>query len=126
MLVLDLEPEARAHLARALAGHRRWCATNGYAWPTDLERIRVALSGQERTQVDPPADGVDDADVVPTPVLTYAHAAAYLDGVSERTVRRLVEQGELPYIDLGRTRRIHRRDLDDLLERRRRQGGRDG
>jgi len=44
--------------------------------------------------------------------------AAALLGVSDRTVYRLVERGDLPTITLGRSiRRIPRRAIDELLER---------
>lgn len=103
---------ARRHLVRALEDHRCWCRGNGVRFPADLEQLAalVASDGQERPT--PPGAGglVDTAPVAIA--LTYEDAAAVLS-VSERTIRRLVEEGRLRAITIGgpRTRRIHRDDL---------------
>lgn len=121
MIVADLDPEARAHLARALAGHRRWCQVNGYAWPPDLERLALAVrSGLERTNSDV-GDEVDHDPIVPL-AYTFAHAGELLDGLSEKTIKRLADRGELPVVEIGRSRRIARADLEAFLDRQRREG----
>ena len=127
MIVINLDVTTRAHLARALATHRQWCRVNGYAWPAaldDLGRL-VARNGQEWPAVDHHDPPPDDVPMVPAPAAyTYAHAGEYLDGVSERTVRRLVAEGELPCVEVGGLRRIARADLEAFLDRQRREGNR--
>lgn len=51
-------------------------------------------------------------------LLTEDQVAEYLV-VSPRTVRRLVDQGELTYIKVGKGRRIHPKDLERFVERQR-------
>ena len=47
--------------------------------------------------------------------ITIAEAADLLT-VSERTIRLLVDQGDLPVIKIGRAKRIAIKDLEQLLE----------
>ena len=42
--------------------------------------------------------------------------AAELVSVSEKTIRRLVDQGELPVVKIGRAKRIAVKDLEQMLE----------
>lgn len=49
-------------------------------------------------------------------------AAGYL-GVVQRTIYKLVDQGDIPAFKIGRVIRIRRSDLDDFLERSRVQPG---
>lgn len=51
-------------------------------------------------------------------LLTEDQVAEYLV-VSPRTVRRLVDQGELTCIKVGKGRRIHPEDLETFVERQR-------
>ena len=46
---------------------------------------------------------------------TFKEAADLLS-VSERTIRRLVNQGDLPIVKIGRAKRIAIKDLEQLLE----------
>jgi excisionase family DNA binding protein len=50
------------------------------------------------------------------PLRTVQGAAERLS-VSTRTVRRLIDAGELPVIWIGRSTRIDENDLDALIER---------
>ena len=43
--------------------------------------------------------------------------AAKLLGLSRATVYNLMDKGDLPYVKLGRSRRIRRTDLEEALER---------
>ncbi len=51
-------------------------------------------------------------------LLSYAESAELL-GLSERTVRELVYDGELEAVHFGRARRIPRQALEALIEKRR-------
>ena len=42
--------------------------------------------------------------------------AAELVSVSEKTIRRLVDQGDLPVVKIGRAKRIAVKDLEQMLE----------
>jgi excisionase family DNA binding protein len=110
---VELDAPALRHLARALEEHRGWCRAAGLGFPAQLEEFArfVARNGQERTNLPDDSPTVDTPPMAPI-ALTYREAGALLS-VGERTIRRLVEQGELPAITVGgpRTRRIRREDL---------------
>lgn len=53
----------------------------------------------------------------PVPLLTVSDAA-FLLAVSVKTIRRLIERGELPSVRIGRAIRIRPVDLQALIERR--------
>ena len=50
--------------------------------------------------------------------ITFTEAADLLT-VSERTIRLLVDQGDLPVIKIGRAKRIAIKDLEQLVENKR-------
>jgi excisionase family DNA binding protein len=49
-------------------------------------------------------------------LLDYRHAGEWLD-LSDRTVRRLVHDGELPAVKIGGATRIRRVDLEAYVEK---------
>lgn len=49
-------------------------------------------------------------------VLTLGEAAAFLR-LHPETVRRLLQRGSLPGVKVGRTWRIHRKDLEEFVRR---------
>jgi excisionase family DNA binding protein len=115
--VLVLDARSHAHLLAALQEHRARLARTYRTLPRPLEDLLLSLqlpaaasSGQARTDVDlalndPHADAV---------LVDLATAARFL-AVSERAVRRLVADGDLPSVLIGRSRRIHRDDIDAYL-----------
>ncbi len=109
-LVVSLDPDAARHLARALEANRRWCTTNGHRLPPALADLALlATAGQDRTNGRAGDDFAHDASMTPL-LLTYAEAAERLR-VSERTVRRLVDAGDLPSVVVGTRPRVHSDDL---------------
>lgn len=58
------------------------------------------------------------------PMFSIASLAAYL-AVSDRHVRELLRQGEIPSYKIGGARRIARSDVESWLQTRR-EGGQDG
>ena len=76
-----------------------------------LRRPRAASSGQPGTG----CGGLADAEPVQPDALDYRTAADRLS-VSDRTVRRLVKQGDLPAVDIGGCRRIRSSDLTAFLD----------
>ncbi|HVT76981.1 MAG TPA: helix-turn-helix domain-containing protein [Acidimicrobiales bacterium] len=113
---LFLDDLSLRHLAKALDQHALWCRTNAIPFPRGLETLRTAANhGQHERVVDDPGATLDTAK--PMVLLDYDHAAAALC-VSERTVRRLVKEGELPAVTVGKQqRRIHRDDLEAYATR---------
>ncbi len=80
-----------------------------------LTALCSASTGQHRPKVAAEVDPGEGA-VVPLAV-SFADAARSLD-VSERTVRRLVEKGELKAVTIGgRSRRVPVGELSDYLRR---------
>lgn len=77
----------------------------------DVSRPDPNACNRQRPHSDPPA--------APGPVaallLTYEQAAELLQ-LGARTVRRLVERGELPAVRHGRAVRIDRRDLFSWID----------
>jgi len=57
-----------------------------------------------------PAPRIDTA----APLLRGSDVAALL-GISERTLRRLIRAGEIPFVQLGRSVRFRRIDVDHYL-----------
>ncbi len=55
-------------------------------------------------------------------LLSIPQAAAYL-GTGERFVRRIVGRRDVAVVKVGKHVRIHRGDLDDYIERNRREAG---
>ena len=119
LLAIGLDSAGRAHLARALDEHRRWCRANGRTMPATLVQLAALLTttapnGQARTTQR------DEDDLPDTEPMTLAYTfseAGDLLGISERTVRRLVAAGELQSITVGSLPRIHREDLSDYAQR---------
>lgn len=92
--------------------------------PAALSDLAVlASAGLERTCEEVGPGPVEDALMTPL-LLTFPETAARLR-LSERTVRRLVDGGELPAVEVAGRRRIHVTDLEDYAEalRRRRAVG---
>ena len=113
MLFLELDEASRAHLARAVDDHRRWCRVNGFDVPAPLHQLSVTLAardGQARPQVAEPLPLAESGPVA----LTYAAAAALLS-VSPRTIRRIVGAGQLPTIDIAGCKRITRTAIEQYL-----------
>ena len=113
-MFLMLDDHTRAHLARAIDTHRRWCRVNAMAVPPLLHQMSVALaaSGVQSRPADAPPLPTSDHRVM---ALTYDDAAAVLS-VSPRSIRRLVAVGELPVISIGGCKRISRDALADYLK----------
>ena len=59
--------------------------------------------------------GASDGQVVRTQFLTVAEVAALMR-VSKMTVYRLVHNGELPAVRVGRSFRVHAKAVHDMLE----------
>jgi excisionase family DNA binding protein len=103
----------RAHLLRALTEHSRWCRSNAIPIPVELSGLFDALeasSGQELPEVDRDLRPVDDPGVMNL-LCDYVAAGRAL-GLSGRQVRRLVADGKLHAVRIGRLRRIRRSDLE--------------
>lgn len=103
----------RDHLVRALALYGRQCRADGVQMPAELrdllDSLHAARDGQERP-MRAPADLVADTADMPPLMLTYEGAAKALR-VSDRTVRRLVANGQLAAVSVGGARRIRPSDL---------------
>jgi excisionase family DNA binding protein len=92
--------EALSFIAAELGDLRRRYRRDGQHWPPVLESLRLlASSGQGRP--------IFDGDIL---AMNYESAGRLL-GVSERTVRRLVANGELPRVEIGGCSRV---TVDDL------------
>jgi len=102
-----------AHLARALEQHRRWARDNGETVPAELGvLLRIVSGGQERTTSLPGSDAADDAGV---PIAHDYDEAGRLLKCSARTIRRLVDAGQLRSITVGSAPRIPRSELERFV-----------
>ena len=59
----------------------------------------------------------------PSPIAVRPQQAAEMIGVSERTLRELMRQGEIPFAKLDRAVLIQVRELEAFIERRTSKGG---
>ncbi len=102
-----------AHLAHAFELHRRWCRDNGTAIPSELTALVGAItSSQERSSADLSLEPGDDAGV---PLAhSYSEAARLLE-VSVSTIARMVDDGRLNAIAIGRNKRIPTSELHDFI-----------
>lgn len=118
ILLLD-DPAVRAHLLAAVRRHVRQCVADGTPVPaglTALARHLAASGGQARPGFVSGVDGAEDSGVDTLLTIPYAEAARRLS-VSERSVRRLVADGELTAVPVGGRRLIRTVDLTDYVER---------
>ena len=123
MIVLDLNPEDRHHLKQALGTYVAFLRIHGESWPgvTSLLAALRAGPGQERPDAADHGNDRHDADGSQQCALLAPDAAAEVLGVSARTLRRRVADGDIPAIRLGpRTIRFDPDDLADYIERLRR------
>lgn len=116
-LVLLVDRGSAAALARALEDYRIRCRVNGGRPPPVLEQLQLLLSDRGGQGL----PNVDEFEVAPDDGLmsllnTYEDAGKALS-VSQRTIRRLVQGGELRAVRIGAARRIHRDDLLSYAER---------
>lgn len=119
MLVLDLDRVSRLHLARAIDLYRRRLRADGQRLPARLDEFAEALSDtarQEPTPVGAEDVAPQDDDVVH--VLELDEVAARLR-LSTRQVERLVADGELPVVRIGRAVRVDPDDLKAFIAARR-------
>jgi excisionase family DNA binding protein len=107
---------AARHLAVAVEHHCRWARDNGITVPADLlDLVRIVSGGQDVTNEPDDLDLSDDAGM--SLAVDYRNAGRLLGGVSARTVRRLVDDGELRSVPVGARRVIPRTELVAYLER---------
>lgn len=111
MILAVVDDVTRAHLAAAIAAHQAALRRNGIPVPASVRELAQALAkdGQARPAFD---DNGEPGDAGPMEKLAvdYRDAGAMV-GVSDRTVRRLVQRGDLPAVDLAGCRRIRVADL---------------
>ncbi len=119
VLILDLDPATALHLAVALDAHAKTCRANGLGLPADLVEFASRCWNTAR-RVSEDLDGQALADLVPGAhsapmLLTIPEAAAALR-LSVPTVKRLVADGTIPSVAIGRARRIRVEDLTTYLD----------
>jgi excisionase family DNA binding protein len=116
--VLELDEAARRHLLDALDRHARWLRERCYRMPPALASFGVALaarSGQKGTPLDDGKVNGEPVDHEPPTLLDYDQAGRVLS-VSARQVRRLVAEGALATVSIGRRRLVPRVELTRFVE----------
>lgn len=107
-LIVALDPRLRRYLLAALLAGRRELRRNGIHSPEGFDRLAAALAAPNGHQRPQPPVPDNDPDSV---LMNYQRAAGHL-GVSDRTVRRLVANGHLPAVRIGRRVLIRAADVD--------------
>jgi excisionase family DNA binding protein len=103
-----------AHLERAVEMHRRWCRDQRIRVPAELDALLEVLRSCQEPSSAPPRLGPGDDAGVP---LAYPYdEAGRLLAVSSSTITRMVADGRLRAVTIGRARRIPRTELERLLE----------
>ncbi|TDD26541.1 DNA-binding protein [Kribbella turkmenica] len=101
-MFLQLDDRTRSHLALALAEHLKWCRRQAIAAPPELAALLDTLTDSDRQQ--PPK--VPAEPVIGDGWLISYETAARLLSVSRRTVERMVSDGKLQPVPVGRRRLI--------------------
>lgn len=78
--------------------------------------VFTAPNGTDRRAIDP-AHASGDDERMAAPLLLTTDSAADLLALSERKVRQLIAEGELPAVSVGRARRIRACDLAAYVDR---------
>lgn len=99
-MLLIASDELLPHLAAAVLGHCQRLRRDGLAVPADLAQLRDDLHGaarrrQEATPFEPAVQPVER-------VTVSAHEAAQRLGLSGRTVDRMIADGRLEVVRVGR------------------------
>jgi excisionase family DNA binding protein len=117
-LVLVLDGDAVRHLARALAGYRRDCRRDRVTFPVEFAPVIdvLASSGVQRPSFDAAAVNGETRLV---PLLLEPEGAARQLAVSERTLRRLVKDGEAQAVKIGNSTRFAPQDLERFVDEKR-------
>jgi excisionase family DNA binding protein len=115
-VIVIVDDAVGRHVAVALLAHIRTLRRDRVPVPTALADL-VALcarGGQRRPEIDG-TPSVDDRVDVDQLAVDYRGAAERLS-VSDRSVRRLVAEGELPAVLVGGVKRIRVADLEQYVE----------
>jgi excisionase family DNA binding protein len=113
--VIVVDPLVERHLAVAVAAHVRRLRLEGRPVPHGMATLQAALSvrgGQEPSELADPGEVGDGAGM--TLAFDYRDAGSLL-GVSESTVARLVRDGDLDAVHIGRSARIRAEDLQEYV-----------
>lgn len=113
-VILAVDEQTRAHLARALSDHVRRCKVNGWPVPASIRQLEATFAASDGHGR--PSDAVLAPPADSGPVALTYDEAAHLLAVSPRTVRRLVAADALPAISIGGSRRITREAVTEYLE----------
>lgn len=108
-----------AHLAIALTRYVATARADGVSPPLELLTLRdalveVARSGHELPSVAASSDAGDGPSVERKIAFDVREAAEVLS-ISERSVRRLIADGRLPTVQVGRRRLIGRHALESFV-----------
>jgi excisionase family DNA binding protein len=105
-----------AHLSAALAGHIRALRRDGLPIPPEIAALQQAFSVSSAQQCPPFDPGEQDSEHDRMPLaVTYGEAGDLLR-VSESTIRRAVDSGELTAVAIGGAVRIRAADIARFVE----------
>lgn len=112
MRVIIADAEALDHLAAATLTYCQQLRRDGYAVSTELSRLarelhQAARNGRELPALEPLARPAE-------PVAMSKKQAADQLGISERSVHRLISDGRLPVVRVGRRVLVPVESLTDL------------
>lgn len=105
-------------LVAAVEGHERRLRADGRRLPAGLVWLQAAARARVLSRPEPSSspDGGEVADDAPVPapslLLSIPEVATFELGVSESTVERLIREGQLPAVKVGRLTKVRRSDLE--------------
>ncbi|WP_369222447.1 helix-turn-helix domain-containing protein [Streptomyces sp. R39] len=115
MILLDLDPAERIHLAIALRDRARQLRRDGRTLPARLVELADTLSQSRPATTGQPLPVSDTSgDLEPAWLLSSTEAARLL-GCSTRTLDRRAAAGEVPSVQDGNRRRYRRTDLQQYV-----------
>lgn len=122
LTIIDIDPELAYHLHKALDLEIEWAKRVGCRLPQRIYTFHQAMrskviESQARTRAEFTAP-TEHSEIQEPPLLVpYAEAARRL-ALSKRTIGRMIADGELRPVSVGKTKRIAVADIERLAQRR--------
>jgi excisionase family DNA binding protein len=118
LFLAEIDRLLAAHVGIAIRRHREYLERTEQPEPDGLREIEQTMTRTASNRQEPPATaivGLGDHSALRDREYLSPSEAATVTGLGKRTIERLVSDGSLSSTLVGRSRRIARGDLDELM-----------